>query len=465
MIRFFNTLTRDKADFASIQPGEVKIYSCGPTVFARAHLGLGRRIMVIDLLKRHLLARGHKVTHVMNITDLDDKTIAASAEAGENINEFTRRYEKAFTEDSALLRVLPADHYPRASEHVDKMLEMTEALVEKGYAYEMLRSIYFDISKLKGYGALSGMDLEKIKVGHTVDLDDYEKSDPRDFTLFKRTDLAELKRGLATKTQWGFMRPGHHIECAAMAHTYLGEQFDIHISGADLIFPHHENENAVGMALFGKSPARYWLHSELVYSRGKKMSRTAGNSKTIRILLDTGYTPREIRYFLISTNYRQVLNYSDEALEQARTNIERLDSFLWKIKNVRGETPHPQIAAMSLEFAESFFNALDDDLNISEALGHLFEFVRKINTMLIDHLVSKADSRNILKALFRIDEVLDLFEFAEDTVDEEAERMLADREQARGRGDFEQADALRLELEQKGFFVDDTPSGPRVRKL
>ena len=465
MIQYFNSLGRKTETFEPLTPGHVKIYSCGPTVYAHANLGLGRRIIVNDLLKRHLLSRGYKVTHVMNITDLDDKTIAASAEAGEKHKDFVARFDEAFFQDIAPLRVLSADHYPRASCHVGDMLAMTEKLMDTGYAYEMLRSIYFNISKLEDYGALSGMDIDNIKVGYTVDLDDYEKEDPRDFTLFKRTDLAELKRGLATKTKWGFMRPGHHIECAAMAHKFLGEQFDIHISGQDLIFPHHENEFAVGQALFNTNPARYWLHSELVYARGKKMSRSAGNSKTIKVLLDAGYSGRELRYFLISTNYRNPLNYSDEALEAARNNLLRLGNFMREVKVVKGKERHREISKLSVEMANSFFEALDDDLNISAALGALFEFVRKINTIMQDHPISKGDSIDILKALFKIDDILEVFEFSEEPPDKEAQELIAKREKARTDGDFITADSLREKLEQMGYIVDDTPSGPRFRKI
>ncbi len=465
MIKFFNSLGRKSDAFESLEKGHVKIYSCGPTVYAHANLGLGRRIIVNDLLKRHLISRGYRVTHVMNITDLDDKTIEASAEAGENHNDFVKKFDAAFFQDIAPLRVLPADHYPRASRHVDRMLDMTKKLVKRGYAYEMLRSVYFNIGKLEQYGALSGMDLEKIKVGHTVDLDDYEKSDPRDFTLFKRTDLAELKRGLATKTEWGFMRPGHHIECAAMAHGYLGEQFDIHISGRDLIFPHHENEFAVGLALFNKVPARYWLHSELVYSKGKKMSRSAGNSKTIKVLLNAGYTGRELRYFLISTHYRQPLNYTDEALEAARNALSRLSTFMREVKQVKGKEKHPEISKLSMEMANNFLSALDDDLNISAALGILFEFVKKLNTIMRHHSISKSDSIDILKALFKVDDILEVFEFSEEPSNIEAEKLVAQREEARKAGDFETADSIRKTLEEMGYIVDDTGAGPRLRKF
>lgn len=465
MIRFYNTLGKSIETFEPLEPGVVKLYSCGPTAHTYAHLGMGRRFVVNDLLKRHLQARGYRVFHVMNITDLDDKTIAASAEAGEKLDEFTRRYEQAFFKDMEQLRVLPVDKTPRASEHVEDMLVSTERLIELGYAYEMLKSIYFNISKLEQYGELSGMDIDKIKVGYTVDLDDYEKSDPRDFTLFKRTDLAELKRGLATKTKWGFMRPGHHIECAAMAHKYLGEQFDIHISGVDLIFPHHENEFAVGLALHGKAPARYWLHSELVYARGKKMSRSSGNSKTLRVLMDIGYSGRELRYFLLSTNYRQPLNYSDEALDHARNNLARLDQFMRRIKQVEGNERHPEISKLSAALVTSFFEMLDDDLNISAALGELFEFVRAINSILDDHLLSQSDSRDILKALFRIDEVLEVLEFSEQSTSREVEQLLMQREQSREKQDFETADRLREKIEEQGYLIDDTPAGPRARKI
>ena len=314
-LKFRNVLKRRKQSFHPLEPGVVRMYADGPTVHARAHLGLGRRILVNDLIKRVLIANGHRVIHVMNITDLDDKTIAASAEAGEPIEKLTRRFEQAFFDDMTALGCLPADYTPRTSDHIEQMLELTRKLIDKGYCYEMLRNVYFAVSKAKDYGRLSGVDTSKIKVGKTIDLDDYEKSDPRDFVMFKRCDLAEIRRGIGVKSEWGHVRPGWHVQCAAMSTHYLGMKFDLHVSSADLAFPHHENEIAQIAALTGEPPAHTWLHSALVYAGGKKMNQGAGNAKTVRELLDAGYDGRLLRFWFLSTHYRQPLHYTEESIE------------------------------------------------------------------------------------------------------------------------------------------------------
>lgn len=462
-LKFRNVLTKRKATFHSLEPGVAKMYTDGPTVDARMHLGLARRILVNDLAKRVLLANGYRVVHVMNITDLDDRTLAASAEAGEDLAAYTRRFEAAFFEDMEALGCLPADHTPRTSEHIEPMLDLTRRLMAGGYCYEMLRNVYFDVSKAKNYGRLSGVNPEKIRVGSTVDLDDYEKDDPRDFVVFKRCDLAELRRGIGVKSEWGQVRPGWHVQCAAMSTHYLGPRFDLHLSSKDLAFPHHENEIALVSALTGEPPAHTWVHSELVYSGGKKMSAFSANSKTVRELIAAGFEPRLLRFWMLATHYRSPLHYTEESLAQARAALARLDLLTRRIRHVRGTKRHPELLALARQADREFFEAMDNDLNISAALAAIFEFIRKLNAAVGDQPFSREDARDILATLYRMDAILGVLDFAEDQLDREIEELLGKREAARAAGNYQEADAIRDELQKRGFTVSDTPYGTRIR--
>ncbi len=464
-LKFRNVLTRRVQTFHSLEPGLVKMYADGPTVDAHVHLGLARRIVVNDLIKRVLLARGYRVVHVMNVTDLDDRTIAASAEAGEDIQTYTRRFEQAFFDDMESLGVLPADHTPRTSDHIEQMLELTRRLMKAGYCYEMLRSVYFDVSKTRDYGRFSGVNTEKIRVGATVDLDDYEKDDPRDFVMFKRCDLAELRRGIGVKSEWGNVRPGWHVQCAAMSTHYLGTRFDLHVSTKDLAFPHHENEIAIVSALTGQPPAHTWLHSELVYAGGKKMNAFSGNVKTVREMREAGFDGRLLRFWMLSAHYRQPLHYTEETLQQARAALARLDSFARRLKHVRGVKRRPEMLALSLQAENAFFTAMDDDLNISAAMAALGDFMRQTNTLHAEQPLSRVDARDALATLYRIDAVLGVFDFADDQLDREIEELLARRELARAAGDYAAADSIRDELRTRGFQISDTPHGPSIEPI
>jgi cysteinyl-tRNA synthetase len=297
-LKLFNVMSRQPEPFVPLRPGKVAMFTCGPTAHDRIRVGVIRRFMVSDLLGRYLEYRGYTVTRVMNITDFDDRTIEGSEAAGQQLEAFTRQRVEAIIADLDRLGIHPADHYPLASEHLEEMIRVAAALQRSGYAYEKLRSLYFDISRFDGYGRLSGIDVEKIKLGATVDLDEYEKDNPRDFTLFKRSKLAELKRGIYTKTPWGNVRPSWHLQGAAIALKYLGECFDIHASSRDLMFPHHENFNAIAAALHGKSPARYWIDCEQVMFDGRKENGQL-HAPILDDLVARGFTEREIRFWLL----------------------------------------------------------------------------------------------------------------------------------------------------------------------
>ncbi|MBU4407140.1 MAG: cysteine--tRNA ligase [Desulfurivibrionaceae bacterium] len=459
-LRFFNTLSRKKEVFRPIVADTVTFYACGPTAHELAHLAHCRRFMVADLVHRVLVLKGYQVRFYMNFTDLDDNTIQGAGNNKESLAAFTGRYIQDFKQDMAALEMLEAAGYPRASEHVPGMIALAKKLVDKGYAYEKHGSIYFDISKFAKYGRLSGVDLSKIQVGKTVDLDDYEKENPVDFTLLKRSTLSELKSGIFFATEWGNMRPGWHIECAAMTLALFGETMDIHTSGRDLLFPHHENENAIAETLTGKPLANFWLHSELLLVDGKKMSADNRNLITLRDVLDKGYTGREMRYFLIRTHYRKPINFSFRSLDAARKNLRRLDGFVGKLLCLPPGLPHAEVAAYLSDMEDRFFKALDDDLNVSKAFAALFDFIKKTNPILSQGLLDREQKDYILEALRRINSVLGIMRLEECPLAPEIDKLIRDREEARKQKDWQKADGVRQELAKKGIEVVDTAKGP-----
>jgi cysteinyl-tRNA synthetase len=360
------------------------------------------------------------------------------------------------------LAVKHAWKYPRTSEHVDDMVAFTRQLMNKGYAYERLRSVYFDIGKFPKYGALSGLNLSKIKVGATVDLDEYDKDDPRDFTLFKRATLAEMARDIFYETDWGNVRPSWHVQCAAMSTRYLGEEFDIHTSGSDILFPHNDNEIAQCECLYGKGPARYWVHSELVLAGGRKMSRSAGNAVTLKDLMNLGYSAREIRYLLISTHYRQPLSYSEDKLMAARAALKRIDAFVGKLRRCHDGRETDKIRGMAEEMLVSFETAIEADLNVPMALGAIFVLIRKVNQHFSMEGLSRKDASRLLDVLTTINSVLALLDFnpaGAESEDPEIEALVSRREEARERKDYLDADRIRDELRKKNIALEDTTYG------
>jgi cysteinyl-tRNA synthetase len=448
MLRLYNTLTRRKMQFRPFNEGKVGIYSCGPTLHDLAHIGLIRRLLAVDILKKVLQRDGYQVRHIVNLTDIDDKTIGESARRGQRLDQLTDYYATEFYDDVTTLRMFPADHYPRATEHVGDMIEMTQELTRAGLAYEMRRSVYFDISNFRGYGKLSRVDLSKIRSGSTVDLDYYEKDNPRDFTLMRRSDLAELRRRISYKTEWGNVRPGWHIECAAMAAKYLGLPFDIHTSGQDLVFPHNENENAICEGLSGKPMARYWMHVGLMLRRGKKMSRSSGSALTLRDLLCRGYSGSQVRYFLLQTHYRRQADFSFARLDAACKELARLNALIRELRQVKGgEGAHKAVDDMVGDADRDFFAALYDDLNVPKARARLFELLKRLNKHMASCPFSRCDAELALDFVYRADRILCVLDFGQ-------EALL---------GDELRADELRQELAALGVNLDDTLSGSRVR--
>jgi cysteinyl-tRNA synthetase len=464
-LRFVNSLTRRAEAFHPLEPGRVRMYTCGPTAHALPHLGLYRRVMVADLVRRVLEWNGLAVEHVMNVTDVDDKTIAAAEAAGLSLAQVTERHEREFREDLETLGVRPAAAYPRASEHVEDMIRTTKRLVDAGYAYEKHHSVYFNIARFAGYGALSGVDLAKIHLGATVDLESYEKDDPRDFTLFKRSTLGEIRRGIFYKTEWGNVRPAWHVECAAIALARLGARYDIHLGGHDLLFPHHENEIAVCQALTGQQPANVWLHSASVAGEdGKKMSHSGGNAVSLRDLVCDGWSGREVRFYLIGKHYRQPLHFTRAGLAAAAATLRRFDAVVCRLHDVTAPGRHDEIETALVELRSQFTAAIHDDLNVSAALAALFHFVRLANRELDRGRLGRTDADHVLARLAELDEVLGVGLPPAGAVDEAVAARVAEREDARRSGDFARADALRRALLDDGVTVTDTRDGPRWRR-
>ena len=464
-LKLFNTMSRRKEVFRPLHPDRVTLYACGPTAFTSPNLAHCRRFIVADLIGRSLRFCGWPVATYMNFTDLDDNTIAGAIAAGEELGEFTGRYIAEFKQAAETLGVEPAAGHPLASEHVADMIEIAHRLIHKGYAYEKLGSIYFDISKFKKYGQLSGIDLSKIKLGQTVDLDNYEKENPRDFTLLKRSTLAELKTGLFYETDWGNARPGWHIECSAMATRYLGETIDIHTASQDLMFPHHENEIAIAEALTGKPLANYWLHSGQLLRDGRKMAGDTGNVVTLQEVLDRGYTGREVRFMLLGVHYRKPLPFSFRRLNAARTALRRIDEFTRKLLCLPAGLPHPDIAAYISELEKVFTDAIHDDLNISGAIGALFHFIKHVNPIVQEGQLDKEQKNDVLEALRQVNIVLGVLQLEQCPLTPEIDRLIRLRERARQLKDWTAADSAREELLRQGVTIHDTASGPVWERL
>ena len=465
-LRIYNTLTRKKEIFKPIKAGHVGMYSCGPTVYNFAHIGNFRNYVFVDLLKRYIKYKGYKIKHVMNITDIDDKTIRDSAKEGVSLKEFTEKYTKAFFDDLKTLNIEPADIYPKATEHVKEMIDFVKVLVKKGYAYEKLNSVYYDISKFKDYGKLSKVDLSQMKSGARVDLDEYEKDHPGDFTLLKRSKLDELKKGIYYDTEFGKVRPGWHLECSVMSMKYLGSTFDIHTGGVDLIFPHHENEIAQSEAYSGKKFVNYWSHNEHLIVDNKKMSKSLGNFYTLRDLLEKGYSPRSIRYVLLATHYRQKLNFTFESLKAAENSIKRLDEFIVKLKDVKGEKNNKEIYVLIEKAKSDFEDAMDDDLNVSIALSVMFDFVKKINTFIMNENISKKDAEKAIALMHDFDSVFGILKEGEkEEISKEIEQLIEKRQEARKNKNWAEADRIRDELKEKGIILKDAKDGVRWERV
>jgi cysteinyl-tRNA synthetase len=468
-IFFHNTLTGRTEPFVPLHAGEVRIYTCGPTVYSFAHIGNFRTFVFQDVLRRFLRSQGYRVNQVMNLTDVDDRIIERAAAAHVSIQEYTGPYIRAFLEDREALRLEKPEHLPRATDHINDMARLIEKLAVKGYTYDKDGSIYFRIAKFPRYGRLSKVDLSGIQAGARVDVDRYEKADARDFALWKAPKPGEE----FWTTQVGKGRPGWHIECSTMAMLFLGETIDIHSGGIDLVFPHHENEIAQSEAATGKTFARYWLHAEHLLVDSEKMSKSLGNFSTLRDLLKEGYRPSSLRFLLASVPYRTQLNFTAEGLRQAASSVERLRTFADRFK--RAQFPagsNPSMALAAADAMEKFEAALANDLNTAQALAAVFDLLREVNTAMDAGEFRQDERAAVAAALEQFDGIfavltdddaervraLGLGE-TEGPADAEIEALVAKRQEARKRRDFEEGDRIRKELSDRGIILEDTIDG------
>jgi cysteinyl-tRNA synthetase len=473
-LEVFNTETRSLAPFVPLESGKARVYACGPTIYDHAHIGNFRSFLFFDIVHRHLEASGYDVRFVMNLTDVDDKTIKGAVAAKKSVAEFTRPFGEAFLADCRTLGMLAADAYPRATDYIDGMVDFVQRLVAKKHAYVADDgAVYFSVSSFSRYGRLKGIDTSTLKVGARVAQDEYEKEDARDFALWKRATPNDEQAQAAWDSPWGRGRPGWHLECSVMSLHELGETLDMHLGGEDLIFPHHENEIAQSEAATGKPFARNWLHVKHLQVEGGKMSKSLGNFVTVRQLLDDGYDPASIRHQLISAHYRSDLNFTRAGLDASRSAVQRLLDFETRLHGAKiAEGKASDLPRVATEALAQFTAAMDQDFNTADALAALFTLVTRVNAIMdTQKWVSSADAAVVRDALGAMDRVLGLLEVAkasravDPAVAEWVEERIRARAEARGRRDFAAADAIRKEITDRGIVLEDGPSGTRWKVL
>ena len=467
MLRLRNTLTRTKEEFTPLDGKTVRMYACGPTVYDYGHIGNFRTFVAVDILRRYLLHLGYPVLHVMNVTDIDDKIIRDMGKAGKGLREFTDFYTEEFLRDLERLRIERPEQMPRATDHIAEMVEIMKQLEGRGHTYESDGSLYFSIATLPTYGKLSGLKLDGDeaggRAGGRLDADEYEKDDARDFVLWKAPKEEGEPRW---ETPFGVGRPGWHLECSAMSMKYLGESFDIHCGGVDLIFPHHENEIAQSEGATGKPFVRLWFHVEFLLVEGEKMSKSKGNFYTVRDLVAKGFSPDAIRYLLLSVPYSTQLNFTLEGLRGAESAIEKLRNFRRRVREYEASKEASESVAAALDRAlQEFEAAMNDDLNTSGALAALHDLRRDVNIALDADDFGAADRQGVLNLLGRLDSVLGILgEEADESVGAEVEGLIEARNEARKSRDFARADQIRNDLAARGIILEDTPQGTKWKK-
>ncbi len=464
-LKLFNTLSRAKETFIPLRPGEVRMYSCGPTVYGHPHIGNLRTFLWSDLLRRYLEYRGLRVTQVMNITDVEDKIIRNAGAAGQDIATHVAPFIESFHSGLRSLRIRPADHYPRATAYIPQMVSLVQTLEKRGHTYMADGSTYFRVTTLPGYGRLSRVEIDSASEFSRIESDEYEKESARDFVLWKAKKEGEP----SWPTPFGDGRPGWHLECSAMAMDLLGETFDIHTGAVDLIFPHHENEIAQSEGATGAPFVRYWVHGEHLSLDQQKMSKSLGNIYTLAEIEEMGHSPLALRYALLSVPHRTKLNFTLQSLDDAKNALARIESFLLRLEDIIASAPadgahlHEQDDELIGGFLGSFQEAMDDDLNTAGALGALFTLIRDANTAIDAGRVSSSDASGIKAALMKVDPVLDLFP-REASLDSEVESLIAARNAARKNRNFAESDRIRDQLLARGILLEDTAGGTRWRR-
>lgn len=468
-LRLYNTATRQKSTLKPIVDGHVTMYTCGPTVYHYAHIGNFRTYIFEDLLRRTIQLLGMKVTQVMNLTDVDDKTIRGAIAQGVTLDEYTKTYKDAFFADLKTLKIQPAEHYPAATEYIKEMIGMIQVLLDKGFAYRGGdNSIYYAIHKFPNYGCLSHLNLEELKSGASerVAADEYDKDHVADFVLWKAYD-PERDGKIFWESPFGHGRPGWHLECSAMAMNILGKTIDIHVGGIDNMFPHHENEIAQSEAYSGKPFVNLWMHSEHLIVDGKKMSKSLGNFYALRDLLAQGYSGDQIRYLLLQTHYKTQLNFTFTGLDAAKESLQRLNDFIQRMLEIEKDLPESAVEPLLKKAEETFTEALADDLNISVALSAVFELVREVNGLSDAQKIGKKDASKIIELMKKFDSILAVlsFERKSEEVPQELQEALAKRNQARKDKDWALADKLRDYISSRGYAIEDTAQGIRLKKM
>ena len=468
-LRLYNTLSRQEEEFAPLRDDTVRMYACGLTVYARGHIGNFRTFIAGDVLRRTLkYVSGYQVRHVVNYTDVDDKTIAGAQKAGVPLREYTDQWIDMFRDDVARLGIESPEETPRATDegNLQAMSDLILALERNGHTYRRDGSIYFKISTLPQYGQLARLDHAGMKDGARVDVDEYSKDDPRDFVLWKATRPGEPTWDFGT----GAGRPGWHIECSAMALRLLGDPLDVHLGGVDLIFPHHENEIAQSEGATNRTFSRFWFHVEHLFVENEKMSKSLGNVYTLPDVVARGHRPSALRYLLLSSHYRKQLNFTWVGMDQAEEAVRRMVDFLARLDTVTGDTRYPHVAEAVERARQAFRSALEHDLNTAAALAAVFDLVRDMNAAIDAHQIGAADAELVREAMEGFDRVLGVVALrrAEDASPplpvEEIERMIEERRSARQRRDFAAADRIRQELSDRGILLEDNPTGTRWKK-
>lgn len=463
MLKLYNTLTRKKEEFKPIKEGEVKMYACGPTVYDYPHIGNYRAYLFEDLLRRYLEYRGYTVTLVMNITDIDDKTIAASGGDKEKLKTVTGQYEAAFLDGLKILNVKEADVYPRATETIDEIVKLTERLIEKEFAYKTDDgSVYFSIDKYPDYGKLVHLNPKEMRSGERVSDDDYEKSGARDFALWK--GWKEEDGEVYWETSLGKGRPGWHIECSAMSMKHLGESIDIHCGGIDNIFPHHENEIAQSESATGKKFVNNWVHCAHLVLEGEKMSKSLGNVKLLSELLEEGWRPEAIRFSLISAHYRSKLDLTQQRLNGAESNLRKISDFKIEMERVKGEGRGNEIDKHISNAIERFETGMDDDLNISEATAAIFDLIRATYILRDRGDLGSFGAQKVLGQIGSFNSVLMIMNQEDAGLEEGVKELIVKREDARKSGDWILSDEIRDRILELGYQIEDTPDGTIAKK-
>lgn len=468
-LKLYNTLTRQKEVLKPLKDNHVTLYTCGPTVYHYAHIGNFRTYVFEDLLRRTIQFFGLGITQVMNLTDVDDKTIKGAIAKGVTLDAYTQTYKDAFFEDLKTLHIQPAEKYPAATEFIAEMIEMIEGLIKKGVAYKGGDgSIYYAIRKFPHYGCLSHLHLDELQVGasHRVATDEYDKDNLADFVLWKAYD-PERDGQIFWESPFGKGRPGWHLECSAMAMNLLGETIDIHVGGVDNMFPHHENEIAQSEAYSGNTFVKLWMHSEHLLVDGKKMSKSLGNFYPLRELLNQGFTGTQVRYMLLQTHYKTQLNFTFTGLDAVKESLHRLNSCIQRLLDVNSPTSSGQVEPILEQTLISFAEALADDLNISVALAALFDMVREINALCDGNKISQSEAQQALNLMKRFDSVLGILSFTKqvEAIPQELHEALTQRNDARKAKDWALADQLRDLIASRGYVIEDTAQGARLKKM